>query len=106
MQVPNLPEIDPKLLKLTALISGCALLVGALLWVQGRPQPIDVLPTVTETQTEPTGIFVHVVGEVTKPGVYELRQGDRVVDAIESAGGITKSADLTSLNLARVLFDG
>jgi competence protein ComEA len=106
MQVPNLPEIDPKLLKLTALISGCALLVGAVLWVQGRPQPIDVLPTFTETQTEPTGIFVHVVGEVTKPGVYELRQGDRVVDAIESAGGITKSADLTSLNLARVLFDG
>ncbi|HET8896723.1 MAG TPA: SLBB domain-containing protein, partial [Protaetiibacter sp.] len=29
-----------------------------------------------------TPIFVHVLGEVARPGLYELREGDRVVDAV------------------------
>jgi competence protein ComEA len=32
--------------------------------------------------------------------------GARVVDAIEAAGGATKDADLTPINLARILSDG
>jgi competence protein ComEA len=54
----------------------------------------------------PATIFVHVVGEVLEPGIYQLESGSRVVDAIFAAGGITKSADQSSVNLAREISDG
>jgi competence protein ComEA len=50
--------------------------------------------------------FVQVVGQVRKPGVYELPSGDRVVDAVAAAGGFTAKADQASLNLAQVISDG
>lgn len=53
-----------------------------------------------------TGIFVHVLGAVAEPGLYQLREGDRVVDAVASAGGYAEGADEAQLNLARVLADG
>jgi competence protein ComEA len=53
----------------------------------------------------PSG-FVHVVGAVNKPGLYELPAGDRVIDAIAAAGGFTAAADQTQVNLARVVSDG
>lgn len=51
-------------------------------------------------------IRIHVAGEVAKPGVYEMFEGERVIDAIEIAGGATGSADTSALNLARKLRDG
>lgn len=50
--------------------------------------------------------FVQVVGQVQKPGLYELPAGDRIVDAIAAAGGFTAKADQASLNLAQVIADG
>ena len=50
-------------------------------------------------------IFVHVCGEVNNPGVYELDDSSRVVDAIRSAGGLTKDADSVSVNQAKTLKD-
>lgn len=106
MHVPNLPSIEPKLLKSAAVISVLSLLVGGLLWFQGRPTPVEIAPVVTEIAQESSSIFVHVVGEVTNSGVYELTTGARVIDAIRAAGGVTKKANVTNLNLARILFDG
>jgi len=51
-------------------------------------------------------IFVHVLGQVVRPGLYELRDGDRVVDAISAAGGLTPEAEPAGVNLARLLSDG
>lgn len=51
-------------------------------------------------------LYVHVLGEVNGPGVFQLRDGDRVVDAIAAAGGFTAAADLQAVNLARFLSDG
>lgn len=50
-------------------------------------------------------IMVDVKGEVERPGVYEMREGQRVIDVIEQAGGLTSSADQTSVNLAMLLAD-
>jgi competence protein ComEA len=50
--------------------------------------------------------FVHVVGEVKSPGLYELSAGSRVVDAIAAAGGFLPTADQAELNLAQLLTDG
>ncbi|HIE09936.1 MAG TPA: ComEA family DNA-binding protein [Armatimonadetes bacterium] len=51
-------------------------------------------------------ILVHVTGAVKRPGVYELPEGARVLDAIRKAGGPTKDADLDKINLADFLSDG
>ena len=51
-------------------------------------------------------LVVHVVGQVAKAGVYRLRAGSRVGDAVTAAGGATRAADLAAVNLARVLVDG
>jgi competence protein ComEA len=48
-------------------------------------------------------ITVHVAGAVVNPGVYQLDEGARAVDALEAAGGATGDAALSSINLARVL---
>ena len=53
----------------------------------------------------PASILVYVTGWVRRPGVYELRQGDRAIDAIRLAGGAKRGADLTSVNLAALLTD-
>lgn len=51
-------------------------------------------------------VVVDVVGRVARPGLVRLRQGARVADAITSAGGASRGADLGALNLARLLVDG
>ena len=58
------------------------------------------------TKSKKTSIMVHIIGEVNKPGVVKLKEGARIVDAIEAAGGQTENADLTMVNLAYVLEDG
>lgn len=50
--------------------------------------------------------FVHVCGEVHKPGVYELQEGSRIFEAIEQAGGFTEEAAQDFLNLAAQVCDG
>jgi competence protein ComEA len=54
----------------------------------------------------PTAVVVNVVGRVKRPGVYQLRAGSRVEDAVRAAGGASPGADLTSTNLARRVVDG
>jgi competence protein ComEA len=54
----------------------------------------------------PAALFVDVVGAVRRPGLYNLRQGTRVADAVHAAGGVTRKADLEAINLAAPLADG
>ena len=55
--------------------------------------------------TQETVIFVDIKGEVKKPGVYHMKVGDRVKDALEAAGGLTEEADSQKVNLAKRLED-
>jgi competence protein ComEA len=98
-----------------------ATLLGAGLWyMRSLPRPVDIaapadaVSPVLSQVTGPTGslapslvpIIVDVAGWVRSPGVYEFASGDRVIDAVNRAGGARKGADLTSLNLAAPLTDG
>jgi competence protein ComEA len=86
---------------------GCAVLVASL-------APHGETATVAPAATAPTGtvvapvagVFVHILGAVQRPGLYELREGDRAVDAVAAAGGFTPTADQAGLNLARFVTDG
>jgi competence protein ComEA len=51
-------------------------------------------------------VIVHVAGAVRDPGVYRLRTGARVDDAVGRAGGATSRADLSQVNLAAKVEDG
>jgi competence protein ComEA len=50
-------------------------------------------------------IFVHISGEVNKPGVICLPAGSRVFEAVDKAGGLTEDGDMESINLAAFLAD-
>jgi competence protein ComEA len=89
---------------------------GAGLWyLRSLPQPVEVraggapppaaAAAASPTET-PVPLLVDVAGEVRKPGVYEFTEGDRIIDAIDAAGGATSKADLQSLNLAAPVQDG
>ena len=91
---------------------------GAGLWyVRSLPKPVTVVASSPSTQAQggydaaspsptPALLLVHVAGWVRPPGVYEFREGDRVIDAVQAAGGPKHGADLNSLNLASPLTDG
>lgn len=52
---------------------------------------------------EEVKLYFDIKGSVKKPGVYEFNQGDRIIDAINKAGGLTKNATTNNLNLSRKL---
>lgn len=64
------------------------------------------LEVVNEIAEEKEKIAVHITGEIKKEGIIYLNQGARIVDAIKEAGGETKQADLSQVNLAYELQDG
>jgi len=99
-------------LALAALIVVVA--VGAHLFRQATPDAeILAVPAAVQDPTLATSspvaeviVIVHVVGAVNNPGVIELPENSRVLDALEKAGGARSEADLTGINLARIVFDG
>jgi len=58
-----------------------------------------------ENTTLKAVIFVDIKGAVKKPGVYQMKAGDRVKDAIDAAGGLTAEADSQKVNLAQRVED-
>ena len=70
-----------------------------------KPNPAEAIPE-TPVVMKPALLIVDVTGEVINPGVYQLNANARVIDAVKAAGGAKKSADLSLINLARVVKDG
>lgn len=63
-------------------------------------------PSVSVAPARDGSAVVHVVGAVRRPGVYRLRVGQRVQDAIRRAGGASGATDLQAINLAAKIADG
>ena len=59
-----------------------------------------------ENNTNDDIVIIHITGSVKNPGIVKLKEGSRIEDAIESAGGLTENADITKVNLAYVVEDG
>lgn len=60
----------------------------------------------TVIKEESMYVVVDISGAVKNPMVVELTKGSRVEDAINEAGGLLKSADISSVNRAALLEDG
>lgn len=108
-------------LRISAVI---VVLVGLLSWIliSWLTRSTDTTETLTEVvpleaaslspQPEnledqaPDVLIVHVAGAVNDPQVVELEPGDRVIDAVEAAGGITEEAAPQGINLAAAAEDG
>ena len=56
--------------------------------------------------TEENEVIIHITGSVKNPGIVRLKEGSRIEDAIEAAGGLTENADISKVNLAYVVDDG
>ena len=94
------------LLALAAMVA----FVSLVLVVVNRPEPPAGEFLINEQPSDSVAIeqylYVHIVGEVLTPGMYQLPLGARLVDAVFAAGGLTEFADNSSVNLARELSDG
>ena len=60
----------------------------------------------TKEEILPKEIVVHITGAVQKEGIVRIKEGSRIVDAIEAAGGMTDEINLEMINLAYTLKDG
>ncbi len=96
---------------LLALVASAALVLffaGRYLVATGTPEPARAITPVAAlpARNRVPSIVVHVVGAVRRPGLYRLRQGGRIADAVGRAGGPSKGADIELINLAAPLADG
>jgi competence protein ComEA len=103
-----MPDLTPRQITLY----GLAALVLAVLaiWYAGRedvPVPATAPPAIkVQGEKQAPALTVHVAGAVRRPGVYRMRAGSRVDQAVTRAGGPRRRADLGALNLAAEVEDG
>lgn len=72
----------------------------------GFSVPSTEADLVEESLQEEETVFVHIGGQVVKPGVYEVKADSRVVDVLLLAGGFTAQAGTDEVNMAQRVEDG
>ena len=88
-----------------SIIASVVLALSVLIVLRGNTQ-INAAPEIIAITIAEPEIFVDVTGAVNNPGVYTLTGRSRVIDAIKAAGDSAPGADLSTINLARMLNDG
>jgi competence protein ComEA len=88
-----------------SIVASVVLALSVLIVLRGNTQ-INAAPEIIPITIAEPEIFVDVTGAVNNPGVYTLTGRSRVIDAIKAAGDSAPGADLSTINLARVLNDG
>lgn len=77
---------------------------GSPVRIERSPHPVD--PGRRAPASRVSALYVHVAGAVRRPGVVRVSSGSRVATAVARAGGPTRRADLTAVNLAAQVEDG
>jgi competence protein ComEA len=106
-----MPEIPPRQLAAWAVAALAVTLLAVWLLARGGPDAAPAAAPAIKVSDDGGGgaaarVVVHVAGAVHAAGVYRLRSGARVSDAVERAGGATRRADLSQVNLAAKVEDG
>ncbi|MDD4705699.1 MAG: helix-hairpin-helix domain-containing protein [Bacilli bacterium] len=90
---------------LIIVLVGCTIVIIFLSYLfMDREEEIFIAEeTVTSTSIINENFFVDVKGAIKNPGVYEFKNGNRVIDAVNKAGGLTKTGNTSNLNLSKKL---
>lgn len=67
---------------------------------------VEVESNNEKDKNKENNMVVHISGAVLNEGVIELKEGSRITDAIEKAGGLKENACIKDINLAEILEDG
>jgi competence protein ComEA len=94
------------LVSLAALVAVASLVLVAINRPEAPTGEFEISEGLNEAESIEQFLYVHIVGEIKTPGMYQLPLGARLVDAVFAAGGLTADADNSSVNLARELSDG
>jgi competence protein ComEA len=94
------------LVSLAALVAVASLVLVAINRPEAPTGEFEITEGLNEAEAVEQFLYVHIVGEIKTPGMYQLPLGARLVDAVFAAGGLTADADNSSVNLARELSDG
>ena len=86
-------------------LSGCGMTTGETFALSNEADDTLIEEQAEENVSRPV-LYVDICGAVTKPGVYELAEGSRVMDAVAAAEGLLPEADRRRINQARYLTDG
>lgn len=100
-----------------AAVGVLAVLVTVFTLIRDQPPPVssaNLPPVQMVSSASPTPsstgvggpVVASVVGLVHKPGLVTLKDGARIADALDAAGGPLAGADLLGLNMARRVADG
>ena len=102
-------KIDFKIIKYIIIIV-IILLIGLLLYFinsknyEDKNNDLSFTEETTEvTTTVKNKQYIDIKGNVKNPGVYEFNENDRVIDAINLAGGLKKNANTSNINLSQKL---
>jgi competence protein ComEA len=107
MPVPSRPQLATYALAAVVVVAlGVRFMQGQARGGAGEAQAARGSAAVKIERPAPSAALVHVAGAVRHPGVYRLRDGDRVKDAIARAGGARTGADVNAINLAAKVADG
>ena len=87
-------------------ISALVIALSIFLVMRGATEEVPLAPAGLSVTEAVAVVTVDVAGAVKTPGVYSLPANSRVMDAIKAAGDKLKGADLSDINLARVIKDG
>ena len=105
-----MPEIPPRQLAVCGLAALAIVVLAAWHLSRGGADPAPLPPPaairVEDGAASGGAVTVHVAGAVREPGVYRMRPEARVDDAVGRAGGATRRADLSQVNLAAKVEDG
>lgn len=77
-----------------------------MLWLLNKTEEEEEPIIETEEKEEiPKLLKVDIKGEIQHPGLYEVSENSRVMDIINKAGGLTKNADTSVINLSKKIKD-
>ena len=75
-------------------------------YIEVNNEIADLTEEIIEEEEEVEEIVLHIIGAVKNPGIVKIKEGSRIVDVIEAAGGVTEDADISKINLAYIVEDG
>ncbi len=106
----KIPEFTQEQRRAIVILAMTALAISLFFYFSARgeavPQVKEIKSSAGVSELPTRMVYIDVAGKVKSPGVYQLPEGSRVIDAIEIAGGVRRGVDTSHINLARKLVDG